>query len=99
MRLNFERSHFHIGDTFSCFIAAAFEIRSYLQSRGGLGTFDVLDYSIERTQWHTGPIQADMAKQPVFNWIPFRASWRVMAYRNRESAGVTQLLQLCLPDT
>ena len=47
MRLNFERLHFLIGDTFSRFIAAAFEIRSHLQSRGGFGTFDVLDYGVK----------------------------------------------------
>lgn len=71
MRLNAERPHFFIRDTFSYFSVAAFEISPYLQSRDSFGPFNIRDAGFKGTQWHTSPVQTDMTKQPVFNWVPF----------------------------
>lgn len=92
MRLDAKRPHFFIRDTFSYFIAAAFEISPSRQSRDSFGPFNICDDGIKGPQWNTSPVQADMAKQPVLNWIPFRAFWRVVAYRDWKPAGITQLL-------
>lgn len=88
MRFNPERAHFLIRDTLPCFVATAFEISSHLQSRVCFCALDVFDHDVKRAQRHTRPVQANVAKQPVLNRVPFGTSWRVMAYRNRESAGV-----------
>ena len=98
MRLNAERPHFFIRYTFSYFITAPFEISPHLQSRDRFGPYNLGDHGFKGAQWHTSPVQADMAEQPVFNWVPFRPSWWVMAYRDRKPAGITQLLELEFPD-
>ena len=45
----------------------------------------------------TLPILGDESKQPVFNFVPFACSWRVMQYRYFLAGFIGQLLKLVFP--
>ena len=50
-------------------------------------------------QWLASPIHTDMAKESVFNFMPFPGTWRKMADSHIEPDSIRQLLQFSFPQS
>jgi len=61
-------------------VAARVQLASHRQAGCGRGGRDQLDHCLAAGQRPSSPGLGDVAEQSVFDLVPFRGSWRVVAH-------------------
>jgi len=93
-----ESFHHCVRDFHARQILVGDQMGRYLQTSCRFGFTDVLQGGVKRPQRATGPGLANLAEEPMFDWIPFGGACRIMADDNRQAKAVGHLvLQLVLP--
>ena len=100
MELDIEGIHFFVGHFNTTFISFSDEMSIYGQASLGLGIADVMQNIVERPQGTTCPSLADLAKQAMFNRVPFgRPGWIVTDGNGQAKLVRYFFLQVPLPDS
>lgn len=92
-----ERLHVSIGYLDAFAVAGSVELRCDAQASGGRSAADEAKHVREAAQRMTGPVAADLGKQPVFDGIPLGRPAGIVAHHDRQTGLVGQLLQFVFP--
>src|SRR6266849_748521 len=98
MWLAIQGGHFSVADFLPFRVRARLkDCLDHQSSRGPCST-DESQQRVPGSQWYSGPIAADLAKQSVLNGIPFRTSGRIVAHGHGQAEPIANLyLQAFFP--
>jgi len=67
------------------------ELSFHGQPSGGCRASDECKHHLKATQRLASPVYADLTEQPIFHWIPFGTTCRIVTYGDRQAEGIARL--------
>ena len=94
--LDIEGLHLRVGNLDALRVAACIEFALHRQASPGCGRTDQFDHRLASCQGLTPPVLGYVAEATVFDLVPFRGPWRIMADLKRQASFVSQVLKFNL---